>query len=1007
MEVKNKKWLKYIGQSAVVLLLMGSVVGLYTSVQKDQKQNEAKTVQTTENTKLNIAVVNEDQAVKLNDKEYNLGASYVKNIERDNSQNWSVLPRGAAESGLADGKYQLMIVIPSDFSEKVLEVNAVNAEKTTVTYKVNAAGNSQVENEANKVAKDIVSDLNSQLVDMYMVSILSNLYTAQKNVETSNKIQSTNIGSYRSNLLESALDSKNIFPGLYSLSTSSVESNNALKTLLESYTQAFDQLSQSQDQYGQNFDLLIKQRSADKISHEEFMSQLMAMNQSVVSEKTQDLYKRLQQNQEAITKQLSQPAEGEADPSATKTYAGLTKDVNDRIAELEKGIKAEREKLDEHEKNIEASVKAKILEYYGLNEGDKVTLRTLLGKTSIKTLSDARDKADTEIRHAIEKLPSPDPSSLNLNKYGNLNTAITFDSAFAGTKAQAKGNADDLKRLAAEVDAKSTAVTDVLNAISGKQKVSIQVPTGVKIDSWTYNGQTYAGGGEQEVELKDGKQIQIHLVEDGGAMPSTIDIEVLVNGVPSTSVTVSAEDLKTALANYATKASEIALDYQRAGALIDAYYPKDDKGDRHSLYDPIEDMDLTEALVNVVKSAVASNLKDYRTSIETDEKGDATNSVKAKLDDTLKQLQVLGPELQANLTAIENTNKDLTQNINDQLTQYADLQKRLEEISTAQATVTEAQTKTDADLSALGSEYTSLLASTEGVKSSSRSNVDAANSTNEIFNQLNKELERAQGNTEKLSSSAESLMGEFDKELSENGNFVEAFRKVFNNAYENGVPNEVLLDFLSNPVAEKSSSVKATINVYRPFIWIFMLEVLSLFTAYLFATQPIIRKVKNRFKLNRLQESDVLSVGVLVGLSLILGLVIGMISSIQLSVGREYVPSWVFLAVLASFVLVQLQYLLLKYFRVLGMGLAFFMLISYVYLSSAIGTTATLSGLPAYVKNVNLLSILEGQFAGYFDGQTAGIGLIFGLLVFFGLLALANTFIPKKFTQTKEIESSL
>ena len=1005
--MKKKKWLKYIGQSAVVLLLMGSVVGLYTSVQKNQKQNETKTVQTTENTKLNIAVVNEDKAVKLNDKEYNLGASYVKNIERDNSQNWSVLPRGAAESGLADGKYQLMIVIPSDFSEKVLEVNAVNAEKTTVTYKVNAAGNSQVENEANKVAKDIVSDLNSQLVDMYMVSILSNLYTAQKNVETSNKIQSTNIGSYRTNLLNSALESKNIFPSLYSLSTSSVESNNALKTLLESYTQAFDQLSQSQDQYGQNFDLLIKQRSADKISHEEFMSQLMAMNQSVVSEKTQDLYKRLQQNQEAITKQLSQPAEGESDPSATKTYAGLTKDVNDRIAELEKGIQAERDKLDEHEKNIEASVKSKVLDYYGLNEGDKVTLRTLLGKTSIKTLSDARNKADDNIRNAIKKLPSLDPASLNLNKYGNLNTAIHFDSTFAGTMAEANGNADELKTLAAEVDAKLTAVADVLNARSGKQKVSILVPAGVKVDTWTYDGHTYVGGGEQEVELQDGKQIQIHLAEDGGTMPSTIDIEVLVNGVSSTSVTVSAEDLKTAVANYATKASEIALDYQRAGALIDAYYPEDDNKVRHSLYDPIENMDLTEALADIVKSAVASNIKDYRTSIETDEKGDATNSVKAKLDDTLKQLQVLGPELQANLTAIENTNKDLTQNINDQLEQYADLQKRLEEISTAQATVTEAQTKTDADLSALGSEYTSLLTSTEGVKSSSRSNVDAANSTNEIFSQLNKELEKAQGNTEKLSSNAESLMGDFDKELSENGNFVEAFRKVFNNAYENGVPNEVLLDFLSNPVAEKSSSVKATINVYRPFIWIFMLEVLSLFTAYLFATQPIIRKVKNRFKLNRLQESDILSVGVLVGLSLILGLVIGMISSIQLSVGREYVPSWVFLAVLASFVLVQLQYLLLKHFRVLGMGLAFFMLISYVYLSSAIGTTATLSGLPAHVKNVNLLSILEGQFAGYFDGQTAGIGLIFGLLVFFGLLVLANTFIPKKFTQTKEIESSL
>ena len=1000
MEAKHKKWLKYIGQSAMVLLLMGTVVGLYTSVQKDQRQREAKAVQTKENTKLNIAVVNEDQAVKLNDKEYNLGASYVKNIERDNSQNWSVLPRGAAEAGLADGKYQLLITIPSDFSEKVLEVNAVNAEKTTVTYKVNAAGNAQVENEANKVAKDIVSDLRNQLVDMYMVSILSNLYTAQKNVETSNKVQSTNIGSYRSNLLDSALDSKNIFPSLYSLSTSSVESNNALKTVLESYTQAFDQLSQSQSQYGQNFDSLIKQRSSDKISHEEFMNQLMTMKQSVLSTQTQDLYKNLQQNQDAITKQLNKPAEG--DTSGTKTYASLTQDVNDRISELEKGIQTERQKLDDHEKNIAASVKAKILDYYGLKEGDKVTLRTLLGKQSIDTISKLRTKADDAIRTAIEKLPSLDPASLNLNKYGNLNATIDFDSAFAaGTKAQPKGNADDLKRLAAEVDAKSTAVATILNAKSGKQKVSIQVPTGVKVDTWTYDGTTYSGNAEQEVELKDGKPIQIHLAEDGGSMPSTIDVDVLVNGVSSTSVTVSADDLKLAVANYAAKASEIALNYQRAGALIDAYYPADEKGNRHSIFDPIEDMDLTGALVDVVKTAVEGNIKEYRTSIDTDGKGDATKGVRAQLDGTLKQLKDLGPQLSANLLAIENANKDLTANINDQLTQYAELQKKLDAISTAQETDNQAQTKTDADLSSLGSEYTSLLSSTEGVKSSSRSNVEAANSTNEIFNQLNKELQRAQGNTEKLSSNAESLMGEFDKELSENGNFVESFRKVFNNAYENGVPNEVLLDFLSNPVAEKSSSVKATINVYRPFIWIFMLEVLSLFTAYLFATQPIIRKVKDRFKLDRLQESDILSVGVLVGLSLILGLVTGMVSSIQLSVGREYVPSWVLLAVLAGFVLVQLQYFLLKHFRVIGMGISFFMLISYVYLSSAIGTTATLSGLPALVKNLNLLSILEGQFAGYFDGQTASFG------VFFGLLAVANIFIPKKFTQTKEIESSL
>ncbi len=81
--------------------------------------------------------------------------------------------------------------------------------------------------------------------------------------------------------------------------------------------------------------------------------------------------------------------------------------------------------------------------------------------------------------------------------------------------------------------------------------------------------------------------------------------------------------------------------------MIDAYYPKDDKGDRHSLYDPIEDMDLTNALVDVVK-AVSRTMKDHRKSIETDESGDATKSVKAQLDGTLQQLQDLGPQLQAN-----------------------------------------------------------------------------------------------------------------------------------------------------------------------------------------------------------------------------------------------------------------------------------------------------------------------------------------------------------------------
>lgn len=53
-------------------------------------------------------------------------------------------------------------------------------------------------------------------------------------------------------------------------------------------------------------------------------------------------------------------------------------------------------------------------------------------------------------------------------------------------------------------------------------------------------------------------------------------------------------------------------------------------------------------------------------------------------------------------------------------------------------------------------------------------------------------------------------MANFQKELANNGDFVASFSKVFNTAYKNGVPNDILLNFLSRPVAESASAVRAT-----------------------------------------------------------------------------------------------------------------------------------------------------------------------------------------------------
>ena len=115
--------------------------------------------------------------------------------------------------------------------------------------------------------------------------------------------------------------------------------------------------------------------------------------------------------------------------------------------------------------------------------------------------------------------------------------------------------------------------------------------------------------------------------------------------------------------------------------------------------------------------------------------------------------------------------------------------------------------------------------------------------------------------------------------------------KVLNNAYQNGVPNEVLLNFLSNPVTQNATSVKATVNVYRPFTWILLLRLLASLQPICFATQNVIRKVKDKFKLD-VTCTDLMTVTIHLLLSLVVGLVVGVVSSVQLQVGREYRPSW-------------------------------------------------------------------------------------------------------------------
>ena len=1006
--MKKNRIYKYVGSSLLALLLLLMMVLLNLSVQKNTTINNENNAKVNQQTKLNVAIVNEDKPVYVDTKEYNLGASYVKNIERDNSQNWFVVPRGAADTGLESGKYQLVLTIPSDFSEKVLDINKINVDKTTINYKVNAQGNLQVENDANKLAKDIVADLNGQLVDMYMASILSNLYTAQKNVQASSQIQATNIGNYRTNLYGTAINSKNIFPTLYSMSSSSVDANGVLKTGLESYLQSFNRFDESQVKYNNTFGELSKNKEQAKQNYADVLEKLISKSRKEVKDQVDSYKKELMDTQKILNSNI----EGQVtssdvmQPEVGPSYKTVAKNISKEIDSLQTNLTNERTKFENHKKGIRDFIDEKLASYYGTSE-KTITLDRFLDKAANKDLEKAEESLKEQLASAISELPKEDFSGKEFSGFGM--TPITIPSVNYTDLKTIKEPSDeisltDLKNL----ENKAITSTSTVGRTGTKAKVSWKAGTGVTVHSVTYDGTPVEFG--QEIDLKTGGTFKVaYSVAEadptptpttgstGGPSPTpkaeqkTVDISL--NDVQAVSAPIDVLAVQQAAVSYGQKVQKIASAYQKVESLKQAY----------TTVKELKNSNVSTALSNIWFEAIDSNLKKYEDSLTAPASDTDTDGAKEKVDKALSELTTLKPVLEKNVQDVLNTNKDLNDKINEQL----DLFKKFDEFE-KQAKESTVFQDIDRDLDLLNEDYRNLFTNSSAVKESSQSNVKAAESVNETLGNFNRELSNAQTSTEKLSQDADSLMTQFNEELSNNGNFVESFVKVLNNAYDNGVPNEVLLNFLSNPVVQNSTSVKATVNVYRPFTWILLLEIVSLFTGYLFATQNIVRKVKDKFKLDKLHDTDIMTVGLLSILAIIVGLVVGIVSSAQLHVGREYQPSWVLLIVLAALVLIQGQYLLLKHFRVIGMGLAFFMMISFVYLSNAIGTTASLTGFPAFIKNLNALSILEAFLSGYFDGQPANIlAFVAMTIVVAGLLVMSifikeRSFWPQVFQTEKE-----
>ncbi|MFV3011737.1 YhgE/Pip domain-containing protein [Clostridium botulinum] len=120
------------------------------------------------NTKsISVAVVNKDKAAFFKGQSINVGEELVNKLKINKNIGWKFVDEKEAENGVKYGKYYASIIIPEDFSYKILSITRDKQEKPTLIYSVNEKSNAV----APKITSKGVTTIQSEVTKTFVKTV--------------------------------------------------------------------------------------------------------------------------------------------------------------------------------------------------------------------------------------------------------------------------------------------------------------------------------------------------------------------------------------------------------------------------------------------------------------------------------------------------------------------------------------------------------------------------------------------------------------------------------------------------------------------------------------------------------------------------------------------------------------------------------------------------------------------------------------------------------------------
>ncbi|MBX7405756.1 YhgE/Pip domain-containing protein [Clostridium chauvoei] len=118
------------------------------------------------NTKgIKVGIVNQDAGDNFGEKNINVGDELIHKLKDNNSLGWQFVNEEQGIDSVRKGKYYATIIIPEDFTKKILSIVSNDIQKPELMYKVNQKSNAIAPKITDKGVNTIKSQVDSTIVE--------------------------------------------------------------------------------------------------------------------------------------------------------------------------------------------------------------------------------------------------------------------------------------------------------------------------------------------------------------------------------------------------------------------------------------------------------------------------------------------------------------------------------------------------------------------------------------------------------------------------------------------------------------------------------------------------------------------------------------------------------------------------------------------------------------------------------------------------------------------------